>query len=219
MKRVATMVVVLALSPPARRRRGRRAPRASPAQARTKATTAHGLGRLERRHRADRVQEARRRVRPEARRTSNINVVGGINDDKIFAALRAGQRAGRRQLVPVARTSASTARPAAGSTSRPYLKKDHINVNIFPAASRYYTQYKGKRCALPLLADTYGLYYNKTLFKEAGITRPPKTFSELVGLREEADGQEQRRVAQGRRLRPEPELLPRRRGHRRRTGR
>ena len=51
---------------------------------------------------------------------------------------------------------------------------------MFPAASRYYTQYKGKRCALPLLADVYGFYYNKTLFKQAGLTRPPKTFSELT---------------------------------------
>ena len=61
----------------------------------------------------------------------------------------------------------------------PYLKRDKINVNIFPAASRYYTQYKGTRCALPLLADTFGFYYNKALFKKAGLKGPPKTFSEL----------------------------------------
>jgi multiple sugar transport system substrate-binding protein len=35
------------------------------------------------------------------------------------------------------------------------------------------------RCALPLLADVYGFYYNKALFKQAGLTRPPKTLSEL----------------------------------------
>ena len=50
----------------------------------------------------------------------------------------------------------------------------------FAAATRYYTQYDGKRCALPLLADTYGLYYNKKLFEEAGIDGPPKTISELT---------------------------------------
>ena len=43
---------------------------------------------------------------------------------------------------------------------------------MFPQASQYYTQYKGKRCALPLLADVYGFYYNKTLFKKAGLTAP-----------------------------------------------
>ena len=49
----------------------------------------------------------------------------------------------------------------------------------FPKTSLYYTQYKGKRCALPLLADSYGLYYNKTLFRKAGITHPPKNYTEL----------------------------------------
>jgi multiple sugar transport system substrate-binding protein len=51
---------------------------------------------------------------------------------------------------------------------------------MFPPAPRYYTQYEGKRCALPLLADDYGLYYNKKLFKAAGIKSPPKTMSELA---------------------------------------
>src|SRR5262249_27442508 len=46
--------------------------------------------------------------------------------------------------------------------------------------SLYYTQYNGVRCALPLLADDIGLYYNKTLFAKAGIKRPPHTFSELT---------------------------------------
>jgi multiple sugar transport system substrate-binding protein len=31
-----------------------------------------------------------------------------------------------------------------------------------------------------MLADTYGLYYNKALFKKAGISAPPKTMSELT---------------------------------------
>ena len=42
---------------------------------------------------------------------------------------------------------------------------------MFPAATRYYTQYKGTRCALPLLADAYGLYYNKALFKAGRASR------------------------------------------------
>jgi len=109
----------------------------------------------------------------------DVNVVGGINDDKIIAALRAGN-------APDVVSSFSSQNvgiycPSGGWIDlAPYLKKDNIDVNIFPAASRYYTQYKGKRCALPLLADSYGFYYNKTLFKEAGLTRPPKTFSELT---------------------------------------
>ena len=44
----------------------------------------------------------------------------------------------------------------------------------------YYTQYEGKRCALPLLADVYGFYYNKAMFQAAGLTRPPRTLGELT---------------------------------------
>lgn len=109
----------------------------------------------------------------------DINVVGGINDNKIIAALRAGN-------APDVVSSFSSQNvgiycPSGGWIDlAPYLKKDKIDTNIFPAASRYYTQYKGKRCALPLLADSYGFYYNKKLFKAAGIKSPPKTFAELT---------------------------------------
>ena len=109
----------------------------------------------------------------------DIDVVGGISDDKIIAAIRSGN-------VPDVVSSFSSQNvgvycPTGGWVDlAPYLKQDKINVNIFPAASRYYTQYRGTRCALPLLADSYGFYYNKKLFKQAGLTRPPRTFSELT---------------------------------------
>ena len=44
---------------------------------------------------------------------------------------------------------------------------------------RDYTEFNGTRCAMPMLADVYGLYYNKDLLAQAGITAPPKTASEL----------------------------------------
>ncbi len=108
-----------------------------------------------------------------------IKVVGGINDNKIIAALRSG-------TAPDVVSSFSSQNvgiycPSGGWIDLgPLLKRDKIDPNIFPAAARYYTQYKGTRCALPLLADSYGFYYNKTLFKQAGLTGPPKTFSELT---------------------------------------
>jgi multiple sugar transport system substrate-binding protein len=107
-----------------------------------------------------------------------IKVVGSINDDKIIAALRAG-------AAPDVVSSFTSQNVGIYCSSggwidlAPYLKKDKINANIFPAATRYYTQYKGVRCALPLLADVYGFYYNKALFKQAGLKRPPRTLTEL----------------------------------------
>src|SRR5262245_58918870 len=109
----------------------------------------------------------------------HVNAVSDINDDKIIAAIRSGN-------VPDVVSSFASSNVGSYCSSggwidlTPYLKQSHINTNIFPAASRYCTQYNGVRCALPLLADDFGLYYNKTLFKQAGITRPPHTFSELT---------------------------------------
>jgi multiple sugar transport system substrate-binding protein len=108
-----------------------------------------------------------------------VKVVGGINDDKIFAALRSGN-------VPDVVSSFMSSNvgifcPSGGWIDLDsLLKRDHIDVSMFPATSRYYTQYKGTRCALPLLADATGLYYNKALFRKAGLTGPPKTLSQLA---------------------------------------
>jgi len=109
----------------------------------------------------------------------SVNVVGGINDDKIIAALRSGN-------APDVVSSFTSSNVGIYCSSggwidlAPYLKKDGISTSIFPAATMYYTQFKGTRCALPLLADVYGFYYNKALFKKAGLTAPPKTFAELT---------------------------------------
>ena len=63
----------------------------------------------------------------------------------------------------------------------PLIKSAGLDVNAtFPAAALTYTQYQGKQCALPLLVDAYGLYYNKKMFSDAGITDLPKTLSELT---------------------------------------
>jgi multiple sugar transport system substrate-binding protein len=108
-----------------------------------------------------------------------VNVVGGIDDNKIVAAIRSGN-------APDVVSSFNSYNvgnycgTGAWIDLTPLMKKDGISASMFPAAPQYYTQYGGKRCALPLLADDYGLYYNKKLFKAAGITSPPKTMSELA---------------------------------------
>ena len=57
------------------------------------------------------------------------------------------------------------------------MQRDGVNESIFPEAPRDYTEFEGTRCALPMLADTYGLYYNKKLLAQAGYKSPPKTIS------------------------------------------
>jgi multiple sugar transport system substrate-binding protein len=110
-----------------------------------------------------------------------IDLVGGIDDDKITAALRSGD-------APDAVSSFTSSNVGAYCSSggwidlAPYMKQDGIDANIFPATAQYYTQYNGTRCALPILADAYGFYYNKDLLARAGAAGPPKTMTELTEL-------------------------------------
>ncbi|HEX4248150.1 MAG TPA: extracellular solute-binding protein, partial [Pseudonocardia sp.] len=62
----------------------------------------------------------------------------------------------------------------------PYIERDKIDMTQIPQAVRDYTEFQGKRCAMPMLADVIGLYYNTDMFAAAGITSPPKTTSELL---------------------------------------
>ncbi|WP_426563748.1 ABC transporter substrate-binding protein [Angustibacter sp. McL0619] len=61
-----------------------------------------------------------------------------------------------------------------------YLKAAKVDVDAtFPKAALVYTRFQDKQCALPLLVDAYGLFYNKKMLADAGVT-PPKTLSELT---------------------------------------
>jgi multiple sugar transport system substrate-binding protein len=111
----------------------------------------------------------------------HVKAVGNITDDKINQALRAGGPS-----APDVVSSFTTDNVGEFCTSQafvdltPFLEKSGIDPKkTFPAPQLSYTQYNGDQCALPLLSDAYGLYYNKDAFKEAGISGPPKTMSEL----------------------------------------
>src|SRR6185503_19905423 len=63
---------------------------------------------------------------------------------------------------------------------KPTIDPEHIDIaKIIPPAALDFTSYQGKQCALPVLSDAYGLYYNNKMFADAGISSPPKTFTEL----------------------------------------
>jgi multiple sugar transport system substrate-binding protein len=109
----------------------------------------------------------------------SISVVGGIDDTKIVSAIRGGNAADVTSSFDSTNVG-NYCTSGAWLDLRPMLKKDNVSLGLFPKTSVYYTSYKGVQCALPLLADTWGLYYNQALFKKAGLTHPPKTFDELT---------------------------------------
>ncbi|MEV0668366.1 ABC transporter substrate-binding protein [Actinomadura luteofluorescens] len=107
-----------------------------------------------------------------------VKLVNGQTDDRITNAIRGGN-------PPDVVSSFTTdsvgqwCRSGAWQDLSPHIAKSGLDLNQFPRAVRSYTEYKGTRCAMPLLADAYGLYYNKKLMKGE---RPPKTMGELTAL-------------------------------------
>ena len=141
---------------------------------------ADDLGRLER-PRAERVQEGRGRVRREAHPDVTVNVVGGINDDKIIAALRAGNAPDVVQLVHVRTTSASTARRGGWVDLGPYLKKDKIDDEHLPGGDALLHAVQGQALrAAAARRRLRPLLQQEAASKAAGLNGPPKTLAELT---------------------------------------
>ncbi|MEV7009114.1 ABC transporter substrate-binding protein [Streptosporangium sp. NPDC051022] len=107
-----------------------------------------------------------------------VKLVKGVQDDQITQAVRGGK-------APDVASSFSTDNVAQWCKSgtfqdlTPVIARDGIDLSVIPEASRAYTEFEGRRCTMPLLADVYGLYYNKALM---GENKPPKTLSELTEL-------------------------------------
>ncbi|MFF3211134.1 extracellular solute-binding protein [Streptomyces sp. NPDC002886] len=111
-----------------------------------------------------------------------VNVTGNMTDDKINQALRAGGE--KAPDVVSSFTTDSVGKfcnTGAFADLNPFLKKSGVEKEkVFPKTLLEYTQFNGNQCTLPLLSDAYGLVYNKTAFDAAGITEPPKTWSQFV---------------------------------------
>ncbi|MGQ4414282.1 ABC transporter substrate-binding protein [Streptomyces sp. SAS_269] len=111
----------------------------------------------------------------------HVNVVGNMTDDKINQALRTG---GDRAPDVISSFTTNNVGKFCSSGAlidlNPFFEKAGIDPETtFPKAMNEYTRFHGDRCAAPLLGDAYGLYYNKTAYRKAGITAPPKTWSEF----------------------------------------
>jgi multiple sugar transport system substrate-binding protein len=111
----------------------------------------------------------------------HVDVVGNMTDDKMNQALRTGG-AKAPDVISSFTTNSVGKFCSSGALVDldPFFEKSGIDPQrTFPKAMNEYTRFDGNRCAVPLLGDAYGLYYNKTAFKKAGITGPPKTWSEF----------------------------------------
>ena len=109
----------------------------------------------------------------------SVVTVGNKNDTDVLNAIHAGT------APDVAVEGIPDNAPKYCSTDayvdlKSNLQADNIDVQkIVPAGALAYTSYQGDQCMLPMLTDGYGLYYNTDMFQAAGISSPPKTYSEF----------------------------------------
>ena len=103
------------------------------------------------------------------------------DDEKMRQAISAGQGpdVGVSYSTAIVGSFCST---GAFRDLTPYIDRDGVDLNILPQTVRDYTEFDGVRCAMPMLADAYGLYYNKKLLSDAGFDGPPQTAEELAEM-------------------------------------
>jgi multiple sugar transport system substrate-binding protein len=108
-----------------------------------------------------------------------VTVKGGQDDDKMTQAIGAGQGpdVGLSYSTDIVGKFCSS---GAWIDLNQYISRDKVDLSKFPSTVKQYTEFQGKRCSMPALADAYGIYYNKEMFDKAGISGPPKTFDELT---------------------------------------
>lgn len=111
----------------------------------------------------------------------DVRVTGGQDDAKVLQAISSGQGpdVGLSYSTDIVGKFCSA---NAWRDLTPYIERDGVDLDQYPETVRSYTAYRGKRCAMPFLADVYGLYYNEALLAEAGFTAPPRTMTELADM-------------------------------------
>jgi multiple sugar transport system substrate-binding protein len=106
-------------------------------------------------------------------------LVENVTEEKLLAEEAAGD-APAVAMLDTTNLVATMATTGAILPLKSFIAMSKLNMNQFTSASVYSNTYLGAQYALPFFEDTYGLYYNKTLFKKAGIAGPPATLSQLA---------------------------------------
>ncbi|MCK7528621.1 MAG: extracellular solute-binding protein [Ignavibacteriales bacterium] len=65
-----------------------------------------------------------------------------------------------------------------------FIKRDSFDSTIFFSALWNEMRFKDNIYALPLYSNSYAFFYNKKLFREAGLDpeKPPKTWNEVLAV-------------------------------------
>ena len=100
-----------------------------------------------------------------------VNSVGGVNDQKLIAAINAGNPPDAVlsfTLDSVGQFCAS----GAWQDLNPYIEQSGFDVSQFPPSVEAYTSFAGSRCAFPFLTDALRALLQHRHVQEGGDRRP-----------------------------------------------
>jgi multiple sugar transport system substrate-binding protein len=106
----------------------------------------------------------------------------GLTDQKIIASINAGDAPDTVLSFGVDNVG-KFCQSGAWIDLNKYINDPNVGFDLkatIPSAALTYTAYNGIQCSLPFETDATGLYYNLDMFKNAGISSPPKTTDELI---------------------------------------
>lgn len=108
----------------------------------------------------------------------HVHMLPGQSSQKILTAITSGAPpdVGYVSTIP---TTVQWAQAGGVESLTTDIRASHFNTKIFPPKLLAGGEYHHQIYSLPLSADTYLLFYNKTLFKSAGIVKPPSTWQQL----------------------------------------
>jgi diguanylate cyclase (GGDEF)-like protein/PAS domain S-box-containing protein len=110
-----------------------------------------------------------------------VDVTGAVSDERIMAALASGS--GPNVVSSFESDNFGIYSSDGGLIDLgPHMERDGISDSLIVQATQAYTRRNDKRWALPMLADTYGLYLNTDLLAATGILEVPRTVTELSSL-------------------------------------
>lgn len=109
----------------------------------------------------------------------HVKIVDGVEDSTIMTSIRGGYPPDVAAIGSTT-TMGTYCDTGAFRDLKPYLARDHIDVDSYAPVIRRLLDFHGTQCVMPGGVDTFGLYYNTKQFRAAGLDRPPRTWSEFV---------------------------------------
>ncbi|WP_136055957.1 extracellular solute-binding protein [Microbacterium sp. K24] len=107
-----------------------------------------------------------------------VDHTGGQNDDTLLQAVR-GNTAPDVALSGNSEAVASYCSTGVFQNLEDRIAKSDADIDSILSSTQAYTSYDDERCALPVMADVYGLYFNQDMLDAAGV-EVPTTWDELT---------------------------------------